>query len=104
MESQNISNLLGEENDFKKRFQTKKWYIINDQSNGQYNEDFTIIINTEVIKKNMCDFGNAYILVTENVNIEGGDANTKFCFKGPIPFTTSALDWNDTHCCFFIPV
>ena len=97
MESQKISNLLGEENNFKKGFQTRKWYIINDQSDSQYNEDFTIIINTEVIKENICDFGDAYILVSGNVKIEGADANTKFCLKGASLFTTSALHLNDAH-------
>ena len=51
MESQTIINVLAHEDKPYKFYQTKKWYIINDQSNGHYNEDTSIKINTEVIKK-----------------------------------------------------
>ena len=52
------------------KFATRKWYIINDQNNGQYgrgdeNEnDSTIKFETKVIKPNLCDYSDAYILVT----------------------------------------
>ena len=36
MESQKIINFLEIDDSDNKRFQTKKWYIINDQNNGQY--------------------------------------------------------------------
>ena len=97
MESQKIINFLEPDDSTEKYFQTKKWYIINDQSNGQYNENSKIKINTEVIKENICDYGDAYILVTGNVKIIGGNANTKFCFKGISPFTRSVIHLNDTH-------
>ena len=95
-ESQKIDNFLGTD-DNNKRFETRKWYIINDQSNGQYGKDTTVKFNTEVIKSNLCDFGDAYILVTGNVKIEGGAENTLICFKGSSPFTTSVIHLNETH-------
>ena len=36
MESQKIINLLEHSDDEESKSQTKKWYIINDQNNGQY--------------------------------------------------------------------
>ena len=36
METQKIANLLEESNDDHLQFQTRKWYIINDQNNDQY--------------------------------------------------------------------
>ena len=36
MEAQKIINLLEESDDDILKFQTRKWYIINDQNNGQY--------------------------------------------------------------------
>ena len=36
MESQKIINLLEQPDEDDLKFQTKKWYIINDQNNGQY--------------------------------------------------------------------
>ena len=80
-----------------KYFQTKNWYIINDQNNGQYQDTSTIKFNTEVIKPNLCDYGDAYILVTGNAKIiNGRNINTRFCFKNT-PFRRSVLHLNDTH-------
>ena len=85
IESQKIINLLAHESKPHKYYRTKKWYIINDQSNGQYEE------------KNICDYGDAYILVTGNVKIIVGNENTPFCFIGPSPFTTCVLHLNEEH-------
>ena len=74
MESQKIINFLEPKDDNERYFQTKKWYIINDQSNCQYNENSTMKINTEVIKENICDYGNACILVT------GAGAGVSYCW------------------------
>ena len=38
MESQKIKNLLDHKENTYTKYQTKKWYIINDQNNGQYGE------------------------------------------------------------------
>ena len=48
MEHQKILKLLNEANGFK--IVTRKWYIVNDQSNANYNVGNEIIYNTEVIK------------------------------------------------------
>ena len=54
MDSQKIINLLEQSDDEELRFQRKKWYVINDQNNGQYGKgdqkDSTIKFNTEIIK------------------------------------------------------
>ena len=47
MEHQKILNLLNEENDFK--FVTRKWNIVNDQSNANYDAGNEIISNQNVI-------------------------------------------------------
>ena len=75
MESQKIINFLEPDDDNNKYFQTKKWYIINDQNNGQYDKNSTIKFNTEVIKQNLCDYSDAYILVIGNVKIINENAN-----------------------------
>ena len=38
METQKIVNLLNDSNNESSKFVTRKWYIINDQNNGQYCE------------------------------------------------------------------
>ena len=50
---------------------TRKWNIINDQSNANYNAGNEIIYNTEVLKSNLCDYNDAYILVEGNITIVG---------------------------------
>ena len=69
METRNIVNLLNDsDNESSKFATTKKWYIINDQNNGQYgrvNEnDLTIKFETKGIKRNLCDYSDEYIFVT----------------------------------------
>ena len=53
METQKIVNLLNDSNNESSKFAVRKWYIINDQNNGQYgrvNEnDSTIKLETKVI-------------------------------------------------------
>ena len=35
--------------------------------------------------------------MTGDIKITGGAENTRFCFKGPSPFTRSVLHLNKTH-------
>ena len=41
----------------------KKWNIVNNQSNANYDVGTKIIYNVEVLKYNLCDYNHAYILV-----------------------------------------
>ena len=70
METQKIVNLSRDSNNESSKFATRKWYIINDQNNEQYGEgnqnDSTNKFETKVIKPNLCDHSDAYILVTGN--------------------------------------
>ena len=43
METQKIENLLNESDDEFSKFTTRKWYIINDQNNGQYGRGMKMI-------------------------------------------------------------
>ena len=101
MESQKIKNLLNHKDETYSKYQTKKWYIINDQNNGQYGEgdinDNTIKIDTEVIKPFLCDYADAYILVTGDITVVGGDINTKVAFKNCHPFIKCKIHLNDMH-------
>ena len=53
MEHQKILNLLNEADDSK--FVARKWKIVNDQSNWNYDAGNEIIYNAEVLKSNLCD-------------------------------------------------
>ena len=101
METQKIVNLLNDADNESSKFVTRKWYIINDQNNGQYgkgNENgSTIKFETKVIKPNLCDYVDAYILVTGNITCTGGDADSKVAFKNCAPFRRCVTHINDEH-------
>ena len=83
------------------KFATRKWYIINDRNNGQYgrgNEnDSTIKFETKVIKPNLCDYSDAYILVTGDIKITNMAADTNVAFKNCATFTRCVTHINDEH-------
>ena len=85
MEIQKIVNLLNDSDNESSNFATRKWYIINDQNNGQYDRgnenDATIKFDARVIKPNICDYSDAYILVTGNIKVAGVAANTNVAFE-----------------------
>ena len=91
MRLQKITNVLGNADNESLTFATRKWYVINDQNNTDYGDGdengTTIKFETKVIKSNLCDYSDAYILVTGDITATGGDANTKVAFKNCVPFT-----------------
>ena len=99
METQKIVNLLNDSNNESSKFATRKWYIINDQNNGQYgrgNEnDSTIKFEAKV--KSLCDYSDAYILVTGDEKVAVVAADTNVAFKNCAPFTRCVTHINDEH-------
>ena len=100
MENQKIINLLDKIDTDSKHFATKKWYVINDENNTNYgvNKDpDTIKYDTRVLKPNLCDYAEAYILVDGTIRGTGGDNNTRLALKNCAPFTKCNLEINDEH-------
>ena len=103
METQKIVNLLNNSENKSSKFATRKWYIINDQNNGHYGKgnedenDSTIKFETKVIKRNLCDYFDAYIIVTGDIKIADIAADTNVAFKNCAPFTRCATYINDEH-------
>ena len=98
MESQKIINLLDSNDNESQRFAVKRWYIINDQNTGNdaygIGEDSTTIkFETKVIRPNLCDYSDVYILVTGN--IQNKPANSVVAFKNRAPFRTCDVTVND---------
>ena len=105
MENQKIINLLNKDDIDLKHFATKKWYIINDEINtnkdtGANNPD-TIKYDTRVLKPNLCDYADAYILVDGTIRAEAANAAngaaTRLALKNCAPFTECNLEINDEH-------
>ena len=105
MENQKIINLLDKTDTDSKHFATKRWYIINDENNTNYgvnkdtgaNNPDTIKYDTRVLKPNLCDYAEAYILVDGTIRAAAADANTRLALKNCAPFTKCDLEINDEH-------
>ena len=101
MGAQKIVNLLNDSDNESTKFATRKWYIINDQNNGQYgrgNEnDSPIKFETKVIKPNLCDYSDAYILVTGDIKVAAVAIDNNAAFKNCAPFTRCVTHINDEH-------
>ena len=99
MEIQKIANLLNDSDDESSKVATRKWYIINDQNNGQYDKgnenDSTVKFETKVIKPNLCD--SSYILVTRDIKVEGVAADINDSLKNCAQFTRCVTPINDEH-------
>ena len=54
-------------------------------------------IDTDVVKPFLCDYADAYILVTGDITVFGGNDDTKVAFKSWHPFIKGKIHLNDTH-------
>ena len=103
MENQKIINLLDKIDTDSKHFATKKWYIINDENNYGVNKDTgadnpdTIKYDTRVLKPNLCDYAEAYILIDSSIRATNAVNATRLALKNCAPFTKCNLEINDEH-------
>ena len=91
METQKIINLLNDES----KISTKKWYAIDSQTaKGKDDQNNSIKVEREYIKSNLCDYSEAFILVTGDISVAVND-NTDVAFKNCASFSTSKTEIND---------
>ena len=99
MESQKIINLLRHKDEDNLRFETRKWYIVNDQYNGNFSQgnDVRSIVkfDTEIVRPFLCDYSDAYILVTGNIKVQNGNEATRVAIKNCHPFTRATFKLNN---------
>ena len=93
METQKIINLLNDSSNEESKFATKKWYVIDSQTTkGKYKQGDTIKLET--IKSSLCDYSDAFILVTGNITIAASN-DTDVAFKNDALFSTCKTVIND---------
>ena len=94
------------------KFATKNWYVIDSESKGNYSHENPIKFLTSSLESSLCDYSDAYVLVTGNITVTrtiaavaaGGDpqrkqpldAATQMVFKNCAPFKDCRTDINDT--------
>ena len=86
------------------KFATKKWYVTDSESKGAYSHENTINFATKSIESSLCDYSDAYILVTRNIAVKKRNNNynidvtqtTQVVFKNNAPFKDCRTEINDT--------
>ena len=97
METQKIINLLNDSSNEESKFATKKWYVIDSQTTkGKYKQGDTIKFEAETIKSSLCDYSDAFILVTGNIVVSAGN-NTDVTFKNCAPSSTCKTVIKDVY-------
>ena len=105
MEYQKIANLLENTSDNLLKFRTRNWVEINDDSSST-STNADVKFKSTMLKSNLCDYADAYILVKVTITITGvgdGDAvkqlderNKGVIFKNCAPFTKCISRINNT--------
>ena len=96
METQKIVNLLNGSDNDNSKFETKKCYIIDSESNGNYSQNDEIKFLTRSIESSLCDYSDAYILVTGNITATHNNTVTPVAFKNCAPFEKFRTEINET--------
>ena len=92
METQNNINLL---NDSRIQICYKKWYVIDSlTAKDKYNQSNSIKFETEGIRWSLCDYSDAFILITGDITVSAGN-NTDVAFKNCAPVSTCKTEIND---------
>ena len=73
MEHYKISKLLNDSTVSK--FVTKKWIQINGLSNGQYCVNKNIRFKNSMLRSDLCDYSDGYILIKETIDLLAAAAN-----------------------------
>ena len=105
MEYQKIANLLDSASNKPSKFRTRNWVEINDESRGTYTSN-DIKFKTTMLRSNLCDYADAYILVNGRITITGAgddgaarradERDKGVTFKNCAPFTKCISRINNT--------
>ena len=74
MEYQKLADLLGTESNQPSKFRTRNWVEINDEQRGTYTGN-NIKFKTTMLRSNLCDYADAYILEKGTITITGAGNN-----------------------------
>ena len=107
MEHQKIINLLDNTQNEPSKFRTRNWAEINNESRGAYKDSNQIKFKTSIMRSNLCDYSEAYILVSGTMTINGAEADDNatrlderkkgVTMKNCAPFTKCISNINTTQ-------
>ena len=87
MEYDKINNLLDSESENLSKFVTRNYVKVNSLSD-MYNEDKTIRFKTPMLRSDLCDYADAYILITVAGNQPRDRQNRPLILKNNAPFVS----------------
>ena len=107
MEYQKITNLIDDASNQHSKFRTTNWVEINDESRGTSNVNSQIKFKTTILKSNLCDYTDAYILVKGRIPITGAgddaaaiqadERDKGVAFKNCAPLTNCISEITQIH-------
>ena len=110
MEYQKTANLLDKEvvlraSDKPSKFRTRNWVEINDDIRGAYSPNKQIRFKTAMLRSNLFDYRDAYILAKGNISVNNTAAagaaanniNKKIIFKNCSPSTNCISKISNTQ-------
>ena len=104
MEHQKIATLIDDNTPNQpSKFRARNWVEINDESRGAYNVNSQIKFKTTMLKSSLCDYSDAYILLTGTISVDNtaaqgaavNNTNKKVIFKNCAPFTNCISEINN---------
>ena len=98
MEFQKVTSFLDINSDNKDlpKFITKKWIEVYDQSQGNYDVNKEIRIKTSMLRSDLCDFNDAYIVVKGNITV-AKNIFTANDFERPHNTNLNAINTNNAN-------
>ena len=96
METQKIINFLNNSENEYSKFATRKWYIIDSESKGNYSHKNPIKFSTNSLESILCDYSDAYILVTGDITATPNNAATQVIFNNCAPSEKCRAEINET--------
>ena len=75
MEYQKIANLLNDRSNKPSKFRTRNWVERNDDIRRAYSPNKQIRFKTAMLRSSLCDYSDAYILVTGNITVDNTAAD-----------------------------
>ena len=95
MAYQKVVNSLNDQSNQPSKLRTRNWVEINDEARGTYSLNKQIKFKTSMLRSNLCDYSDAYILAKGNITVNNtadavdaaNNINKKVIFKDCAPFT-----------------
>ena len=96
MEYEKINNLLDSESENLSKFVTRNYVKVNNLSNT-YNENKSITFKTHMLRSDLCDYADAYILVNGTITVAGNrPRNRPLILKNNAPLLEYSKNYRES--------